>query len=86
MEETDFPYSCTALVISLSPNGAGLIAPRAFPRDSTFMITLFNRAKTAHYTRCARLVHGRPVSRGNWIMGCEFQSILEDGEFRDLLG
>jgi hypothetical protein len=81
--EGRLPFSCRALVISLSTRGAGIFSPQAFAKGSIIRLRIANRANTLSYSRLVRLVHARPT-RHNWIFGCEFLSSLTDDQLGEL--
>jgi hypothetical protein len=72
------------MILSLSTKGAGLISPVNFERGSTFGLKIRNEAKTVSRTCQAEVVHVRPFTGGNWIIGAEFVERLSREQVQEL--
>ena len=80
------PLYCTVGVINLSTHGAACLAARSFGCGTTLRLELTNASRTIWHERHVRVMHERPVGDGNWIVGCEFLTPLDEPQLRELLG
>jgi hypothetical protein len=82
--DDDAGLPSTAMILSLSTTGVGLISSALFDRGSTFSLDLTNESLTISRMQLARVVHVRPISDGNWIVGAEFLEPLSRNQVQEL--
>jgi hypothetical protein len=77
--------SWPATVKDLSAAGVGLALSRRFEPGTVLTVHLQNSTLSVSRTVIARVVRVRPLSNGEWGVGCEFANRLTDDELETLL-
>jgi hypothetical protein len=84
--DDDAGLPSTAMILSLSTKGVGLISSVLFDRGSILSLDMTNEAKTISRTCRAEVVQVRPFSGGNWIVGAEFLEPVSHKQVQALTG
>jgi hypothetical protein len=76
---------CWANVRNLSAGGIALLTNRHVKPDTRLVLELRSRTSDAIVTRSARVAHATRDSAGNWVIGCEFDTPLDEAERDDFV-
>lgn len=76
---------CTARVRDISHSGISLVLNRHLKVGAFLAVELVNTRQTCLPPLLARVVHATAQISGDWLIGCEFSSVLTDDELQQMI-